>query len=400
MKGARRGITWSQGRMCRFAWVGPPRRAWLAASGTMSPCGTHTSARGRLPLPRPGTVRHHGTEDHHRGRREHPLDAAPAGRLRQHAEPPRRSVALTDVDEPSLGPMLAIAKHIAATARHRDARSPPPPTWPPPSTAPTFVITALSVGGLPAWPTTSRSPPATGSGSRSATRVGPGGIARSLRSIPVMLDIAREVERSAPDATAPQRQQPADGAVPRRHVADQVRTVGLCNELVGLQFWLSLVFDTDMRAIDPVVAGVNHLPLVTSLRIGDEDGFAMLARRPRPSRAARGPAGLDGAAGRFALAQDRSRRGTGPRPTSWPTTGSSSRSSAASASCPARPTPTWPSSSPGSSPPPPTRAGRGASTTTASPATARTRPTTTSRRPSSRPAVTCPAGRRASWWPR
>jgi alpha-galactosidase len=55
-----------------------------------------------------------------------------------------------------------------------------------------------------------------------------------------------------------------------------VRTIGLCNELVGLQFWLSLVFDADMREIDPVVAGVNHLPLVTSLRIGGEDGFAML----------------------------------------------------------------------------------------------------------------------------
>src|SRR5262249_43813996 len=55
-----------------------------------------------------------------------------------------------------------------------------------------------------------------------------------------------------------------------------VRTVGLCNELVGLQFWLSLVFDVGMNDVDPTVAGINHCPVVTALRIGDRDGFAML----------------------------------------------------------------------------------------------------------------------------
>jgi alpha-galactosidase len=43
-----------------------------------------------------------------------------------------------------------------------------------------------------------------------------------------------------------------------------------------MQFWLSLVFDADMRHIDPIVAGVNHCPVVVGLRIGDEDGFEML----------------------------------------------------------------------------------------------------------------------------
>ena len=55
-----------------------------------------------------------------------------------------------------------------------------------------------------------------------------------------------------------------------------IQAIGLCAEIVGLKFVLSLLFDTDFASIDPVVAGVNHLPLVTSLRIGDRDGFAML----------------------------------------------------------------------------------------------------------------------------
>ncbi len=55
-----------------------------------------------------------------------------------------------------------------------------------------------------------------------------------------------------------------------------VRAVGLCNELVGMTFVLSLLFDVGFDRIDPVVAGVNHLPLITSLTIDGADGFEML----------------------------------------------------------------------------------------------------------------------------
>ena len=56
----------------------------------------------------------------------------------------------------------------------------------------------------------------------------------------------------------------------------RISVVGLCNELVGLKFVLSLLFDAPMHKVDPVAAGVNHLPLVTELRIDGADGFAML----------------------------------------------------------------------------------------------------------------------------
>jgi len=93
----------------------------------------------------------------------------------------------------------------------------------------------------------------------------------------------------------------------------------LCNELVGLQFWLSLVFDADMREIDPVVAGVNHLPLVTSLRIGGEDGFAMLRNvLDHPQLLVGQPVWMTRRRRRTGAGPIR--RGTGPRPTSWPTT--------------------------------------------------------------------------------
>ena len=72
---------------------------------------------------------------------------------------------------------------------------------------------------------------------------------------------------------------------------------------------MSLVFDAPMRHIDPIVAGVNHLPLVTSLRIGDDDGFERCRGRSTTSATWR-----DNRFGwthppAVALAQDRPARG-------------------------------------------------------------------------------------------
>jgi alpha-galactosidase len=185
------------------------------------------------------------------------------------------SVSLIDIDESSLPSMLTIAKHIVTTrgiAMDVTATTDLPAAL----DGADFVIIALSVGGFASMAHDLEIPARYGIWQPVGDSVGPGGIFRSLRSIPVVLRIAREVERCAPHATLLNVSNPLTALCRAVSSQTSVTTVGLCNELVGLQFWLSLVFDTDMRSIDPVVAGVNHLPLVTSLRIAGEDGFAML----------------------------------------------------------------------------------------------------------------------------
>jgi alpha-galactosidase len=185
------------------------------------------------------------------------------------------SVALTDIDESSLPPMLTIAKHIVTTCDIGMTVSATTDLGAALDGA-DFVIIALSVGGFASMAHDLEIPARYGIWQPVGDSVGPGGIARSLRSVPVALRIATEVERVAPQATLLNVSNPLTALCRAVSSRTSVRTIGLCNELVGLQFWLSLVFDADMRSIDPVVAGVNHLPLVTSLRIGDADGFAML----------------------------------------------------------------------------------------------------------------------------
>jgi alpha-galactosidase len=186
-------------------------------------------------------------------------------------------VVLHDLDASSLPAMCRIGEHVAAS---RDVGLKVSATTDIEESldGAEFVISAFSVGGFESMAHDIEVPARYGVRQPVGDSVGPGGIFRSLRSIPVVLEIARAIARYAPDALFLNVSNPLTALCRAVTKTTDVKTVGLCNELVGLQFWLSLVFDSPMHRVDPVVAGVNHLPLVTALRIGDDDGFDLLSR--------------------------------------------------------------------------------------------------------------------------
>jgi alpha-galactosidase len=140
-----------------------------------------------------------------------------------------------------------------------------------------FVIACLSVGGFESMKHDLEIPEAHGMRQPIGDTVGPGGVMRALRSVPVVLDIARDIEAVCPDALFLNVSNPLTALCRAVTRETKVQTVGLCNELVGMQYVMSLLLDADMRKLDPTVGGVNHLPLVTELRDGDgNDAFASL----------------------------------------------------------------------------------------------------------------------------
>ena len=184
-------------------------------------------------------------------------------------------IVLMDVAGDSLPPMLRVAAHIARR-RGIDLAATATTDLDRALADVEFVIATLSVGGFASMRHDIEIPARFGLHQPVGDSVGPGGISRSLRSIPVMLEIARTMERRCPDAVLVNVSNPLTALCRAVTRETTVRTVGLCNELVGLCWVLSLLFDADLLTIDPVVGGVNHLPLVTALRIGGGDGFAML----------------------------------------------------------------------------------------------------------------------------
>lgn len=184
-------------------------------------------------------------------------------------------VTLVDTVPETLPPMVALARHIAAvrgvglTARAATGLEEG-------LEGADVVLTTLSVGGFNSMACDIEIPYRYGVRQPVGDSVGPGGIFRSLRSVPVMVGVAEAVARVAPAALLVNVSNPLTALCRGVTRETPVRAVGLCNELVGLTFVLSLLFDLGFDRIDPVVGGVNHLPLVTGLTLDGQDGLAML----------------------------------------------------------------------------------------------------------------------------
>src|SRR5689334_19327795 len=87
---------------------------------------------------------------------------------------------------------------------------------------------------------------------------GAGGLAKALRTVPVVLDIAERVRRAAPDAWIIDFTNPV-GIVTRALLQDGHRAVGLCNVAIGFQRRFAELLDVAPERLELDHVGLNHL---------------------------------------------------------------------------------------------------------------------------------------------
>ena len=140
-----------------------------------------------------------------------------------------------------------------------------------------FVIVTISTGGFDSMAFDLEVPARHGIRQSVGDTVGPGGINRSLRNVPVLVGMAEDMEAICPDAWMLNITNPMTCLT--RAVCRQtaVKTVGLCHEVGNWAMDLAIALGRPAESVQPTVAGVNHLPVVTSLEVDGEDGFAILA---------------------------------------------------------------------------------------------------------------------------
>ncbi|MEU9449869.1 6-phospho-beta-glucosidase [Streptomyces sp. NPDC048277] len=96
---------------------------------------------------------------------------------------------------------------------------------------------------------------------------GPGGFAKALRTVPVVLDIAEEVRRRArPGAWIVDFTNPV-GIVTRALLDAGHRAVGLCNVAIKFQRQLAARLGTDPERVRLGHAGLNHLSWIRSVTV-------------------------------------------------------------------------------------------------------------------------------------
>ncbi|TDK56257.1 6-phospho-beta-glucosidase [Bacillus salipaludis] len=89
---------------------------------------------------------------------------------------------------------------------------------------------------------------------------GPGGLFKALRTIPVIIDICREMEELCPNAWLINFTNPA-GMVTEAvlRYSNIERVVGLCNVPIGMEMGIAKLFDIDHKRVRINFAGLNHM---------------------------------------------------------------------------------------------------------------------------------------------
>ncbi|WP_328555507.1 6-phospho-beta-glucosidase [Streptomyces sp. NBC_00358] len=104
---------------------------------------------------------------------------------------------------------------------------------------------------------------------------GAGGLAKALRTVPVVLDIAERVRRANPDAWIIDFTNPV-GIVTRALLQAGHRTVGLCNVAIGFQRKFAGLLGVSPAEVHLDHVGLNHLTWETGVRLGGPHGENVL----------------------------------------------------------------------------------------------------------------------------
>jgi 6-phospho-beta-glucosidase len=131
-----------------------------------------------------------------------------------------------------------------------------------------FVLVQIRVGGQAARLSDETVPLACGCIGQETT--GAGGLAKALRTVPVVLEIAARARELAPDAWIVDFTNPV-GIVTRALLDAGHRAVGLCNVAIGFQrsFARQLGVEPDAVVVDQV--GLNHLTWIRAVHVGGRE---------------------------------------------------------------------------------------------------------------------------------
>ncbi|KUJ69285.1 6-phospho-beta-glucosidase [Streptomyces albus subsp. albus] len=104
---------------------------------------------------------------------------------------------------------------------------------------------------------------------------GAGGLAKALRTVPVVLDIAERVRRRNPRAWIVDFTNPV-GIVTRALLTAGHRAVGLCNVAIGFQRKFARLLGAAPEEVVLDHVGLNHLTWERGVRLGGPDGTDLL----------------------------------------------------------------------------------------------------------------------------
>ncbi|MBV9848644.1 MAG: alpha-galactosidase [Armatimonadetes bacterium] len=105
---------------------------------------------------------------------------------------------------------------------------------------------------------------------------GPSGVFRALRTIPVMLDICRDMEALCPDAVLLNYTNPMAMLCRAMQRESKIQVTGLCHSVQGTAEMLASWIGAPMEEVTFVCAGINHQSFYLDYRWDGKDAYPLL----------------------------------------------------------------------------------------------------------------------------
>jgi len=193
------------------------------------------------------------------------------------------TVCLMDIDEHRLNVMANLSRKIVekanskikieATTNRLDSL-----------TDADFVITAIAVGGIKAWEKDIEIPAKYGIYMPVCDSVGPGGIMRAFRHIPVLIDVVKELEKVSPNAWVFNYTNPVPTNCMAMVKSSKIKVIGLCtcSSIPANPRYIAGEIGGGINPEDILVpapaAGLNHCSAILSLKLKDGRDALQLAK--------------------------------------------------------------------------------------------------------------------------
>jgi alpha-galactosidase len=111
-----------------------------------------------------------------------------------------------------------------------------------------------------------------------ADTLGIGGIMRALRTIPVLLEMCRDMEELCPDVTFLNYVNPMAMLCWAINRSSNIKTVGLCHSVQGTAARLAHDIGVPIEEINYLCAGINHMAFYLKFERNDEDLYPLIHR--------------------------------------------------------------------------------------------------------------------------
>jgi alpha-galactosidase len=139
-----------------------------------------------------------------------------------------------------------------------------------------YVITTFQQGGLEAYESDIEIPRKYGVEQCVGDTLGPGGVFRALRTIPVLIDLCEEMDKLAPDALLLNYVNPMAANCWAVNAGTGRPHVGLCHSVQGtsemLARWIKVPYDE----VSFLCAGINHQAFFLNFRNGKRDLYPLI----------------------------------------------------------------------------------------------------------------------------